>query len=159
MHAGRLSAASSLRVHEVTKVSTLEHLKITAGPFVFKARLLNGEAPRTCAAFTSRLPFKTRIVHVRWSGEAVWSPLGDYDFGVGPENPTSHPSRGDVLLYPAQASESEILIAYGACRFASKVGQLAGNHFLIIEDGIGQLAELGGKCLWEGAQDIVFEAA
>ena len=137
----------------------MEHLKVTAGPFVFKARLLHDAAPRTCAAFISRLPFRARIVHVRWSGEAVWSPLGDYDFGVGPENPTSHPSRGDVLLYPAQASESEILIAYGACRFASKVGQLAGNHFLIIEEGAGQLAELGRKCLWEGAQDIVFEAA
>ena len=137
----------------------MDRLKITAGPYTFIARLLRDEAPKTCEAFVGRLPFKTKIVHVRWSGEAVWSPLGDYDFGVGPENHTSHPSRGDVLLYPAQASESEILIAYGACRFASKVGQLAGNHFLIIEEGIGQLAELGGKCLWEGAQDIVFEAA
>ena len=136
----------------------MDHLRITAGPYTFKARLLKKEAPQTCAAFTARLPFKTRIVHVRWSGEAVWSPLGDYDFGVGPENHTSYPSRGDVLLYPAQLSESEILIAYGSCRFASKVGQLAGNHFLVIEDGMEQLAPLGRKCLWEGAQGIVFEA-
>ena len=137
----------------------MNFLKITAGPYTFKARLLKAEAPRTCAALLQRLPFKTRIVHVRWSGEAVWSPLGEYDFGVGPENATSHPSRGDVLLYPAQLSESEILIAYGSCCFASKVGQLAGNHFLVIEEGLEHLAPLGRKCLWEGAQDIVFEAA
>jgi len=137
----------------------MDHLKITAGPFVFKARLLHAAAPQTCAAFLARLPFTTQVVHVRWSGEAVWSPLGDYDFGVGPENATSHPSRGDVLLYPAQASESEILIAYGACLFASKVGQLAGNHFLVIEEGGENLAELGKLCLWQGAQDVVFSAA
>lgn len=136
----------------------MTHLKITAGPFVFKARLLQDEAPQTCAAFIKRLPFKTRIVHVRWSGEAVWSPLGDYDFGVGPENPTSFPSRGDILLYPAQLSESEILLAYGGCRFASKVGQLAGNHFLSIEEGLENLRALGEMCLWNGAQDVVFDA-
>ena len=137
----------------------MDRLSVTVGAYRFSARLLRDEAPKTCAAFVARLPFVTRIVHVRWSGEAVWSPLGDYDFGVGAENATSHPSRGDVLLYPAQASESEILIAYGACRFASKVGQLAGNHFLCIEDGLPDLRALGEKCLWEGAQDIVFDAA
>ena len=137
----------------------MDRLSVTVGAYRFSARLLRDEAPQTCAAFVARLPFVTRIVHVRWSGEAVWSPLGDYDFGVGPENATSHPSRGDVLLYPAQASESEILIAYGACCFASKVGQLAGNHFLTIEEGLADLRTLGEKCLWEGAQGIVFDVA
>ena len=137
----------------------MDHLQITVGTRRLVARLLRDEAPKTCAAFVARLPFVTRIVHVRWSGEAVWSPLGDYDFGVGAENATSHPSRGDILLYPAQASESEILIAYGACRFASKVGQLAGNHFLTIEQGLPELRPLGEQCLWQGAQEIVFSAA
>jgi hypothetical protein len=141
----------------VTQENPMQGLKITVGPFAFTARLLLDEAPQTCAAFLARLPFKTRIVHVRWSGEAVWSPLGDYDFGVGPENATSHPSRGDILLHPARLSESEILIAYGACRFASKVGQLAGNHFLVVEEGLENLRALGELCLWKGAQDIVFE--
>jgi hypothetical protein len=112
----------------------------------------------TCAAFLARLPFRTRVVHVRWSGEAVWAPLGSYDFGVGAENATSHPSRGDVLLHPPGESEAEILIAYGACLFASKVGQLAGNHFLTIEEGRENLRALGELCLWQGAQDAVFEA-
>jgi len=136
----------------------MDYLKITAGPFTFKARLLQEDAPQTCGVFLKKLPFKTKIVHVRWSGEAVWAPLGDYDFGVGPENLTSHPSRGDVLLYSAQLSESEILIAYGSCRFSSKVGQLAGNYFLIIEEGLENLSKLGKMCLWEGAQNMLFEA-
>jgi hypothetical protein len=63
-----------------------------------------------------------------------------------------------LLFYPGGFSETEILLAYGGCRFASKMGQLAGNHFLTIVQGKEQLATLGRRVLWEGAQDILFEA-
>ena len=48
---------------------------------------------------------------------------------------------------------------YGNCCFASKAGQLAGNHFLTITEGRDRLRELGVKTLWEGAQPIRFAAA
>jgi hypothetical protein len=41
--------------------------------------------------------------------------------------------------------------------FASKVGQLAGNHFLTVTKGRENLAALGKLTLWKGAQDIVFD--
>jgi len=132
-------------------------LKITAGGFVFKARLEEEKAPKTCQAFLKLLPFKNKIIHVRWSGEAVWIPLGDFDTGLGYENHTSHPSKGEILLYPGGISETEILLPYGSTSFSSKVGQLAGNHFLTIVEGNEKLTELGRKVLWEGAQDILFE--
>jgi hypothetical protein len=95
---------------------------------------------------------------VRWSGEGCWVPLGDFQLGVGFENHTSHPSVGDILFYPGGYSETEIILAYGSCCFASKMGQLAGNHFLTIVEGREHLRALGTKVLWEGAQDIRFEA-
>ena len=55
-------------------------------------------------------------------------------------------------------SETEILIAYGGVRFASKVGQLAGNHFMTITEGREHLRALGEHVLWQGAQDILFQA-
>lgn len=134
-------------------------LAITAGPYRFTARLEEEKAPETCRAFMELLPFQNKIIHVRWSGEATWIPLGDEDLGVSPENATSHPAPGDVLLYPRGLSETEILLAYGACAFASKVGPLAGNHFLTISEGRENLRALGELCLWEGAQDIVFDRA
>jgi hypothetical protein len=132
-------------------------IKIKAGPFDFEARLEERAAPKTCAKFASLLPYKEKIIHVRWSGEACWIPLGDLDLGLPFENHTSHPAPGQVILYPGGISETEILIAYGGVLFASKVGQLAGNHFLTITKGQENLEALGKLTLWKGAQDIAFE--
>jgi hypothetical protein len=134
----------------------MTHLHITAGPYSFLARFEDAAAPRTCAKFRTLLPYHQRIIHVRWSGEACWIPLGDFDLGLAPENHTSYPAPGQILLYPGGISETEILLAYGAVRFASKVGQLAGNHFLTIIEGNQDLASLGKLVLWSGAQDIAF---
>ena len=134
-------------------------LRITAGPSVFLAQFERAAAPLTCAAFERLLPYRQRLIHVRWSGEACWIPLGTLDLGLGYENATSYPAPGQVLLYPGGVSETEILLGYGAVRFASKAGQLAGNHFLSIVEGIDRLRPLGELTLWHGAQDIVFERA
>jgi Protein of unknown function (DUF3830) len=131
-------------------------IKISAGPYRFAARFEDEAAPKTCAKFRSLLPYHERIIHVRWSGEACWIPLGDLDLGLGYENHTSFPAPGQILLYPGGISETEILLAYGGVRFASKMGQLAGNHFLTITEGQENLVALGKHVLWHGTQDIVF---
>jgi hypothetical protein len=134
-------------------------LRVLIAGMPFDAELEVEKAPKTCAAFMTRLPFEGRIVHVRWSGEAVWIPLGDYAFGVGYENHTSYPAPGQVILYPGGISETEILLAYGGVQFASKVGQLAGNHFITLTSGLDKLPEIGRLALWHGAQSIRFELA
>jgi hypothetical protein len=132
-------------------------LHIKAGPYAFEAQMEHELAPNTCAKFVGMLPYRQQIIHVRWSGEGCWIPLGDFSFGVGYENPTSHPAPGEIILYPGGISETEILLAYGAVAFSSKVGQLAGNHFLTITKGRENLTALGKLTLWKGAQDISFE--
>lgn len=132
-------------------------LRITVGPLVFTARMEEVVAPLTCAVFMKLLPFRNKLIQARWSGEAAWIPLGEFQIGVGFENHTSHPAPGDLLLYSGGYSETEILFPYGGAMFASKMGQLAGNHFLTIVEGREQLAQLGRLVLWSGAQDILFE--
>ena len=133
-------------------------MRIVVAHLKFGARLEVERAPLTCAEFTAMLPLKAHLMQARWSGEAAWVPLGDLDLGLGYENHTSHPAPGQLLLYPGGISETEILLPYGSTLFASKAGQLAGNHFATIEDGIQQLAELGSLVVMKGAQDILFEA-
>ena len=131
-------------------------LKITTGDLEFAARLEEDAAPTTVAAFRSMLPLESRIIHVRWSGEGGWIPMGDLDVGIGPENATTYPHPGEIALYPGGQSETELLMPYGYCSFASKAGPLWANHFATLVEGAEQLKELGRLTLWEGAQTIRF---
>jgi hypothetical protein len=140
----------------------VESIRIDIGGEVFHARFEERDAPQTVERVRALLPFSDRIIHVRWSGEACWIPMGGRDLALGFENATSHPAPGQVIVYPGgmptSLSETEILIAYGPCCFASKAGQLAGNHFLSIVDGGERLAKVGRSVLWDGAKPITFRA-
>ena len=134
----------------------MKKIDIKSGEFSFLSKLEEERAPETCARFLTLLPYHQKVIHSRWSGEAVWIPLGDFDLGVGFENHTTHGSRGDVLFYPGGYSEREFLFVYGSSSFGAKMGALAGNHFLTMLEGHDQLEDFGKKVLWEGAQEIVF---
>ena len=131
-------------------------LRIASGEFTFVARLEEEAAPQTVAAFRGLLPLDSKIIQARWSGQSAWIPFGELDVGIGPENATSYPSPGELLLYPGGVSETELLFPYGPTCFASKAGQLAGNHFATIVEGGERLQELGELVLWHGAQPITF---
>ena len=98
-------------------------ITVIIGDERFQAHLRNDLAPNTCSHFRSLLPWSEKIVHVRWSGEGCWIPLGDLDVGIGYENATSHPRPGEFIFYPGGLSEAEILLAYGGVSFASKAGR------------------------------------
>jgi hypothetical protein len=135
-----------------------QRINITVGGNIeFVARYEEKNAPKTVAAFRKLLPYKQKIVHCRWSGEGCWIPLGEFKLDVGFENHTSHPAPGEILWYPGGYSETELIFAYGDVMFSSRMGQLAGNHFLTVVEGLERLPEMGRKVLYEGAQEIVFE--
>ncbi len=140
-------------------MNNLPKLKISAGPFVFDGHLEAELAPQTCAAMLKLLPYRQKLVHVRWSGEGVWVPLGDGHFDLKYENHTSYPAPGQMILYPGGISECEILLAYGSVHFSSKLGQLAGNHFITLTSNLDHLPALGKTVLWDGAQDLLIELA
>lgn len=133
-------------------------IRITAGPLDCLAQTVDA-APVTVAWFLARLPWEGQLIHVRWSGEAVWMPIGADRIELPYENHTAHPSIGDVLLHPGGFSEAEILLPYGGCSFASRMGPLAGNRFLSVDARREALAKLGHTVLWEGAQRVRFDFA
>ena len=138
------------------KPSAATAVEILIGEARFVARWEEQLSPQTCAAFRTLLPYTQRIIHARWSGEACWVPLGEFDLGVEPENPVSRPLPGQLLFYPTGISETEILVPYGAARFSSVAGELAGNRLLTIEDGLERLAQIGKDILWKGSREIRF---
>ena len=132
-------------------------LRISVAGRELAARWEEERSPRTVAFVKTMLPYDSKLIQARWSGQSAWIPMGDYDVGdLGPEDPTSYPAPGQLLLYPGGVSEVEILFPYGDTCFASKAGQLAGNHFATVVDGLEHLPAIGELVLWHGAQDIVF---
>jgi len=131
-------------------------MNIEIDGYKFDAVFEELNSPNTCEVFRKVIPFEAQVVHVRWSGEGMWIPLGEMDFAVKLEDATSYPTPGQVLLYPKGKSETEILIAYGSVHFASKAGSLAGNHFATITSDLEKLKEIGVSTLWEGSKSIIF---
>lgn len=132
----------------------MTELKIRIGEYDFKAVLEEKDAPLTCEFFKKMLPINNYMIHVRWSGEAVWIPYGDTQTNLPFENATSYPKVGEMVLYPGGVSETEMMLAYGCCHFGSKAGELAGNHFLTITEGKENLYKLGQDILRNGAQEV-----
>lgn len=133
----------------------MKTLEMLIGPLRFTLRLELERAPKTCAALGKLLPLEAKAIQARWSGESAWAPIDDIPLQVEFENATSYPAPGEILLYPGGYSEREILLPYGGTQFASKLGQLAANHFATVIEGNDRLVEMGRLVLWEGAQPLV----
>jgi hypothetical protein len=138
---------------------TTERLELTVGDGdereTFSGPLLVEEAPASVEALRSFLPHESELMHVRWSGYAVWVNIDEVELGEVPrENHTVYPSRGDVLLYPGYRNEQEILLACGPTCFKSPAGELAGNHVATLDASREALAALEVKTLEEGVQPV-----
>ena len=134
-------------------------IHIRLGQLEFIARLEEDSAPNTCALFKSLLPYNAMMTHAGWSGEAGIVVLDHHYEDLAKENNTSHPAPGQILFYAGRDSEPKLLFPYGPSCFNSKVGQLAGNYFLTIDEGLDDLAKIDHLLLWQGAQKVSFHLA
>lgn len=126
------------------------------GPYEFSGTLDFEAAPISAAWLMNQLPLKGELRHACWSGEAAWLPLAGAPLLV-PENATSHPRPGQILLYAGVKSQAELLIPYGACAFASKAGTLAGTPVVALCDALDDLHALGTLLLARGMQTLTLK--
>jgi hypothetical protein len=138
-----------------------ERATVSIGSSAFPALVELTQTPLSCRALMRFLPYEGKIIHARWSGEAMWSPLRKIwpdSLMLREECSTRYPKPGQLLLYAGQDSEPEILIAYGATRFASRYGMLAGNPVLTLVERLEELAQIGESLLETGASTLRIEA-
>jgi hypothetical protein len=118
------------------------------GEPVLAGELLVEEAPESVAALRGMLPHESDLLHVRWSGHAVWINIDEVDLPEIPrENHTVYPSRG-------YRNEQEILLACGPTCFRSPAGELAGNHVATMDADRERLRALEERTLQEGALSV-----
>lgn len=137
-------------------------LRVRIGTETFTARLRRDLAPRSCECLVGLLPYAGKLIHARWSGEALWAPLAPVSpavLSLAAEQLTEYPAPGEMLLYTGPLSEPELYFPYGMNRFACKAGPLQGNPVLTIEARIEHLAELGHLALWTGALELRIEVS
>jgi len=133
----------------------MARLEISVGDKQYSGELLGEAAPESVDALETILPHESELMHVRWSGHAVWVNIDEVELPELPrENHTVYPSRGDVLLYPGFRNEQEILLACGPTCFKSPAGELAGNHVATLDASAAALRELEELTLQEGVQDV-----
>lgn len=137
--------------------SGLPRIIMSIGDDAFVAHLRTDLAPVSCRVLLDMMPLHREVIHARWSGESMWSPLSDIwpaALKLPAESATDRPRVGEVLLFGGELSEPELLICYGPTRFASVAGSLAGNPVLTIYDRLERLSELGRMVLWRGAAKL-----
>lgn len=134
-----------------------------SGGGVFRARLLEAEAPKTCATIKARLPFEYQFYHSIVSGQALVCLPPDltverenqYVAGISP-GALSFLVADEPVLVP-----DEIYIAYGIfiSRGLTVDMKQPVNVFAQIDDGLDELAVCCRRVLMEGAEIITFSLA
>ena len=131
-------------------------LEIDVDGDVYTAELFEEKAPASIEVMREFLPLESQLMHVRWSGHAVWVNIDEIDLPDVPrENHTVYPSRGDILFYPGYRNEQEILVPCGPTCFKSPAGELAGNHVARLNASREELRDLEEETLQTGAKDIL----
>jgi hypothetical protein len=132
-------------------------ISLLVGPYEFAGTLDFEAAPISAAWLMNQLPLKGDLRHACWSGEAAWLPLAGAPRLI-PENATSHPRPGQILLYAGAQSQAELLIPYGDCAFASKAGTLAGSPVAMLRNALDDLHALGTLLCAKGMQSLTLKS-
>lgn len=138
------------------------------------ARLLDEEAPRTCAAIWSALPLAGDVYHAKYARNELYTfvpPVADQP--LGHENPTVTPIPGDVVYFEFAAGHLpaatygynddegaagrdlvvDLALFYGRNNLLlnGDVGWVPGNVFATIVEGLDDLAAVGNDIWRAGA--------
>ena len=98
----RAEAAWSVHCDRRTHVRHRDHRRP-----VHPDRTIRGGGPAHGRRIQKILPLEEKLIHVRWSGESTWVPLGDLEIGVPFENATSYPRPGEILLYRVESARQK----------------------------------------------------
>jgi hypothetical protein len=129
----------------------------------FTARLLEDEAPKTCATLKGRLPFEYLFQQSIVSGQAIVAIPPDLTVEKENQRVAGIPPGTLSFLVAEEHTHvpDEIYIAYGV--FISRGlfidAKQPVNVFAQIDDGLDELKEIGARIIMHGAEMVRFSIA
>lgn len=119
-------------------------------------RYYNNEAPQTCAAFTSTLPFTKTLFHARVSGQEFWTDNAP-GIDVPQENASVFTVPGEVVIGPIKPVRVKTAGAMGIYYGEGK-GLDACNIFAkVADEDLPLLVKLGEHIWKQGEVELLFE--
>lgn len=129
----------------------------TADNSLIRFKLYREEAPITCAAFISALPFSTILVHARTSGQEIWTddvPVLD----IIQENASVFTVPGEIVIGPLKPVRAKTTRCLGIYYGEGKGLDSCNIFGKVLEEDMPLLLSLG-EAIWKnGRQKIFFEA-
>lgn len=139
------------------------------------ARLLDTEAPRTCAAVWNALPLSGQVYHGKYARNEIYNLVPPFATDEpGPENTTITPIPGDIMYFSFSAAElgnpgygyktghgaaghdrvTDLALFYGRNNLLinGDVGWVPGNVFATIVDGLDDMAAACQDLWMRGAE-------
>jgi hypothetical protein len=125
------------------------------------ARLLEKEAPKTCQALWSVLPFEDMVIHSHCSGGRLHTtnhPKLNLATSGYPlvENPSAYQGPGDVVVWTAT---SEITVCYSPGQFRWMGNTWVTTKVAVIEGDMSDFARKMERLQWEGSKKLVIRHA
>ncbi len=125
-----------------------------------RATLLDGRAPKTCAALLAALPYEAEVLHARWAGREVFLP---FPLPSRPpmENQVNRVSAGDIIyarewegLYENTGFETMGLF-YAAEIVRDWRGECRVNYVArLVPEDLERLEEIGLRIWRTGAERV-----
>lgn len=128
----------------------------TADKTVIRFELYNENAPITCKAFLTLLPFTRKFFHARVSGQEIWVDNAP-SLDIIQENASVFTEPGEVVFGPLKPSRAKTSNCMGIYYGEGK-GLDCCNIFAKVYDEDFDLLKTLGDNIWKyGVQEIKFE--
>ena len=113
-------------------------------------------APRTCEAFASILPFTRTFMHAKRSGEEIWIDNPPY-LDIPQENSSIFTEPGEVVFGPIRPTRNRTANCMGIY-YGQGQGLDGCNIFAkVVKEDLSLLKELGDTIWKQGMMELTFE--
>lgn len=123
---------------------------------IIRFQFYEKDAPVTCSAFASLLPFKRTFLHARVSGQEIWIDNAP-ELDIIQENASVFAEPGEVVFGPLKPKRTKTANCMGIYYGDGKGFDCCNIFAKVFDEDLGLLVSLGNEIWKNGTQELAFE--